>query len=328
MADTDITVRRATEADLQRIVHVGAAALGWKAGEPNEALFRWKHVDNPFGPSPIWLAESGDRLAGYRAFMRWELVNGTGARRTAVRAVDTATHPDFQRRGIFRTLTMQGVEEMTAEGVDVVFNTPNEQSRPGYLKMGWVDVGRLPIAARVTGLGSVLRVARARVAADKWSEATDVGVDAGEWLASVADSDLTALVGSQPLPAGWSTALSADVVRWRYSLEPLRYRVWCPDGADAGVVVFRIRRRGGARECAVGHVLAPDGDAGRRRALLRGLAKAVDADYLLTIGGPDLRAGLVPAPGQGPRLTARSLASDPPAAVDGWSFQLGDIEIF
>ena len=53
---------------------------------------------------------------------------------------------------------MQGVEEMTAEGVDVVFNTPNTQSRPGYLKMGWIDVGRLPVAARPTGLRSLVRL--------------------------------------------------------------------------------------------------------------------------------------------------------------------------
>ena len=323
MVDSDITIRRATEDDLERIIDVGAAALGWKAGEPNEELFRWKHLENPFGPSAIWLAEAGDRLAGYRAFMRWELVGSDGRRWRAVRAVDTATHPDFQRKGIFSRLTMQGVEEITAEGVDMVFNTPNTQSRPGYLKMGWIDVGRLPVAARPTGLGSLLRLRGARAAAEKWSEDSPTGVSASEVLA---DEALGSLVG--PNAVGLSTQRSLELLRWRYRLEPLRYRAWVPDGVDGGVVFFRVRRRGTARECSIGSVLTPAGDAAAGRRLLAGLARAVDADYLLRIGAPDMRAGFVPAPGQGPRLTARALASEPPAQLDGWSFQLGDIELF
>ena len=160
MVDSSITIRRASDADLDEIIAVGAAALGWKPNEPNSELFRWKHVDNPFGASPIWLAEIDGQIAGYRAFMRWELVDASGRLWRAVRAVDTATHPDFQRRGIFSRLTMHAVEEMRDEGGDIVFNTPNTQSRPGYLKMGWIDVGRLPVAIRPTSVSSTLAAGR------------------------------------------------------------------------------------------------------------------------------------------------------------------------
>ncbi len=67
----------------------------------------------------------------------------------AVRAVDTATDPDYQGQGLFTALTMHGLDEVRADGVDFVFNTPNDQSRPGYLKMGWQTVGELPVAVRI-----------------------------------------------------------------------------------------------------------------------------------------------------------------------------------
>ncbi len=59
----------------------------------------------------------------------------------AVRAVDTATHPDHQGRGIFSTLTPTRSRRCGSRA-DLVFNTPNEKSLPGYLKMGWQIVGQ------------------------------------------------------------------------------------------------------------------------------------------------------------------------------------------
>ena len=64
--------------------------------------------------------------------MRWELIRGA-ERLRMVRAVDTATDPDHQGRGIFRRLTERALAELVSEGYDAVFNTPNNQSRPAYL---------------------------------------------------------------------------------------------------------------------------------------------------------------------------------------------------
>ncbi len=58
------------------------------------------------------------------------------------------------------------------DGVDVVFNTPNDQSRPGYLKMGWSEVGRVPVAVRLRSALSARRVAGAlRDDAADWLDA-------------------------------------------------------------------------------------------------------------------------------------------------------------
>jgi hypothetical protein len=257
--------------------------------------------------------------------MRWELVDHTGRTWRAVRAVDTATHPDFQRRGIFSQLTRHAVEEVRAQGVDIVFNTPNTQSRPGYLKMGWIDVGHLPVAFRPTSLTAMTRLVRARTAAAKWSEPSAVGFPATELLST---SSLDDLIASQPASPGLATVWSPELLRWRYQLEPLHYRAWAPDGIKDGVVLFRERKRGAALECSIGHVLAPSGDMHRQRDLLRSLSRVVNADYMLRLGGSDFRSRFMALPNQGPQLTARAVNREPAPSVSDWSFQLGDIELF
>ena len=43
--------------------------------------------------------------------------------------------------GLFQNLSLRAADDVKSEGVDFVFNTPNDQSRPGYIKMGWQLVG-------------------------------------------------------------------------------------------------------------------------------------------------------------------------------------------
>ena len=95
-------------------------------------MWQWKHRNNHFGPSFVRVACDEDgMLVGMRAFMRWKFqVEGRPVR--AVRAVDTATHPDYRRMGIFANLTRQVVEDSTENGVDLIFNTPNGSSLPSY----------------------------------------------------------------------------------------------------------------------------------------------------------------------------------------------------
>ena len=179
----ELLVRRATGDDLAAILDLLSASMKRDPSEPYDALFRWKHIDNPFGPSPSWVAVDGDRMAGFRTFLRWEFRTAMGDVVRAVRAVDTATHPDFQGRGVFTTLTMRAIDDLRAEGVPLIFNTPNEKSRPGYLKMGWSQIGALPTYVRVTKARSLPRVAASRVPARIWSVETDRGVDPAEALA-------------------------------------------------------------------------------------------------------------------------------------------------
>jgi GNAT superfamily N-acetyltransferase len=325
-AKADLVVRPAVEEDTPAIVDLLCQTLGWQPDDRHRALFAWKHRDNPFGPSPSWVAVDGEGIAGVRIFMRWRFLLGDRTVQ-AVRAVDTATHPRARGLGIFRTLTMRGVDEMKAQGVSWVFNTPNDQSLPGYLSMGWQQLGHLPVALRPARLRVMPRLASARVPAELWSAPTSAGVDAASVLAE--EVELSHLLASQPPTSGGvRTARSASYLQWRYGAGPVAYRAMLagPSLRD-GVVFFRVRRRGPATEVAIGDTVVPGGDPRLAGRLGRQVLKASGGDYVIALGSAR-PSGWVRLPRIGPLLTWRALADAEAPAIEKWELSAGDVELF
>ena len=333
-AKPGVSVRRFHPGDLPDVLELLDASLGGgPAGRRPPDFFRWKHLDNPFGPSFLLLAEREGRLVGLRAFMRWRLLAGDRAV-AAARAVDTATHPDFQGMGIFTRLTLAALDEVRGQ-VDLVFNTPNAKSGPGYLKMGWREVGRVPVMVRVR---RPLRLLRGRRPGADPGQVPPVAAPAA---ASVLERgpEVAGLLWREPAADGLATARDLGYLRWRYGAAPLLgYRAVTDerDGELAGLAIFRVRPRGGLWETTVAEVLA-GGDQGTARRLLRRVARAAPADHL-TFAAPAgsaaaraaARGGFLPAPA-GIMLVANPLAGDlrpDPSELGSWSLSLGDLEVF
>jgi hypothetical protein len=249
----------------------------------------------------------------------------------ALRAVDTATHPDHQGRGVFSTLTLGALDELAhpeaGEGGDVgfIFNTPNRRSRPGYLRMGWRGLGRVPVAVR-TGPTAAIRLLGARQPAEKWSQPTDVGVSAAEMLDDT--EGVARLLAARPLTDRLSTTRNPAYLRWRYGLDVLHYRALpAGDRVEDGLVLFRLRRRGPALEATICETI---GLHGRRRIarLVAQVLRQTGADYAIgTRHTLPVPAGL-PVPRQGPELTWREVRPGPPARLGDFDLTLGDIELF
>ena len=142
-----MNIREATQNDIPQILKVLKASLGETSSKKTEEVWRYKHIDNPFGKSLVLVAEEEGEIVGVRAFMRWKWQKGEKIY-SAFRAVDTATHPNHQGKGIFKKLTLKALEIGKERGDHFVFNTPNTQSKPGYLKMGWKEVDKLEIQLR------------------------------------------------------------------------------------------------------------------------------------------------------------------------------------
>ncbi|MCZ2845025.1 MAG: GNAT family N-acetyltransferase [Candidatus Bathyarchaeota archaeon] len=99
-------------------------------------FFKWKHLENPFGKSYGLVAWSGDKIIGLRVFMFWEFIQENKKVLRSIRPVDTVVDSNFRGRGLFKKLTLQGLENCKGQ-YNFIFNTPNNNSLPGYLKMGW-----------------------------------------------------------------------------------------------------------------------------------------------------------------------------------------------
>jgi GNAT superfamily N-acetyltransferase len=137
-------IRKATDRDDDQIIDILKLSLGEMSSPKSLGIWKWKHGKNPFGSSEVLVAETEGALAGVRAMMPWIWQEGNKQYK-AYRAVDTAVHPKHQGKGLFTKLTRQVLIDLEMEGATFIFNTPNQQSLPGYVKMGWKKWGRVPV---------------------------------------------------------------------------------------------------------------------------------------------------------------------------------------
>src|SRR4051794_27767860 len=205
-----LATRPATADDLPGILALARRALGWS--DVSTRFLEWKHLESPFGPSFMWIATDADRVVAFRAFLRWELVDAEGGTVVAARAVDTATDPDHRRRGLFRALTTEALDGMAAAGVQLVWNTPNGSSLPGYLTMGWQEVGRLPALVRPASGRFPVVVLTARRAAGR--EAVATGYGRAAWEVFGGDPAVDALLAGVARPRGLTTRRSQAFLAW------------------------------------------------------------------------------------------------------------------
>jgi hypothetical protein len=128
-------------------------------------LFRWKlGPSNPAGPGILAVAVADDTIAGVMSATMRRMVIGTRSVDGSFTG-DTFTHPDFRRSGsaaetspgttadhylnrsVFGRLVNEVSQALVDRAVEIVYSTPNDQSRPGYCRRGAFEV-----AATASGL--------------------------------------------------------------------------------------------------------------------------------------------------------------------------------
>jgi GNAT superfamily N-acetyltransferase len=312
----EIKIREFDAADLPDVLEVLRRSLGeTPLLKRTPELWRWKHVDNPFGRSLALVAEADGRIAGVRAMLRWDLTTPSGETFRCLRPVDTATDPDFGRRGIFRSLTEAAVSVATDQGIDLIFNTPNKVSGPGYLKMGWQEVGPIGVMVR-----PLLR--RSGGAPE------DVAPDAEAFFGDNADPAGGPVTDRPAL--GLRTPRTPEYMKWRFAGHPTaRYQTISHEGQTA---ILRPNHRSGRKEVVVSELF---GEAPAK--VVRQAARASRAAYLagwFSRGTPEWKAavlgGMIPVPGVSAlTLVANPLRSLPVdvLALSEWDISLGDLEL-
>jgi GNAT superfamily N-acetyltransferase len=311
-----MSVRLFTDDDLPAVLELLRESLGETASlKRTPDLFAWKHLDNPFGRSIMLVSHDGPTITGFRAFMRWELHTPDGRTVRCVRAVDTATHPDYRRMGIFRELTLAAVDAATHDDVQMVFNTPNPRSGAGYLNMGWTQVGTLtPMASPAKGL---LR---------RGGNPDELPVPA-DFVDPVVAVGMRTTPDRAPL--GLRTLRSDDYHAWRFTSHPTARYVQV-DGGDA-TAIARLAFRGHRKELLVSEVY---GD-GMRQAIgrCRTVANTSYIGAFFSKGTPERsaarRAGLVPVPRSGLTLMVRPLRElgIDVTRLSTWDLSLSDLEL-
>jgi hypothetical protein len=327
-------IQPATEGDIAAIVNLLKISLGETLTPKSERYWRWKHIENPFGTSPVLLCREGNDLIGVRAFMRWQWIKD-GQLFRAVRAVDTATHPQHQGKGIFKKLTLSLVSQCTKEGDHFVFNTPNNQSKPGYLKMGWQEVGRLPIGINIQKPISIIKNFLTP------SSATSNVSDEHNQLKYFLEHPSLPGLLSQIAPFQYiRTNMSVSFLRWRYLHVPVASYLAIGEeqgGELTGLIIGRIKQTRFGRELRLTDIFVKNQKPGKLLVhRLRESLNSFQIDYCTFSGaiidqGKQLLGRVSFTASVGPIVTIRRLSMEDLGSFDkfkDWSPSLGDLELF
>lgn len=327
---------------------VGETAASRKTSD----FWHWKHRLNPFGESYsvcAWDEENSSvaRLAGLRTLMHWSLRSPHGTRYDAARPVDTATHPEHQRRGIFSALTRFAIADLENRGTSFIFNTPNSNSLPGYVKMGWQRVARWPVyirPIRVLRVGRRLVARRSSASPPSRGGTSDAALVPWRKFLDEHGNDFEELVSRHErlrTHVGYRTERSLAYLNWRYGSHPeVEYGVlpaFDDQGLWGAVVAREVRGVLGLRALTVTEMFLrmPTAQMGSR--IVGTLARATSCDYLaahFSVGTIERRAlfrsGFLPVPGRGYTFAARALNPVPldPTKPTSWDLSLGELEIF
>lgn len=208
--------------DVEEIINLLTLSL---SDRQTSSFFLWKHFQNPFGKSYGLLAIDQEKIVGVRMFMFWEF-SKNGEILRAIRPVDTITHPDYRGKGIFKSLTLQGLNDCKKD-YDIIFNTPNENSYPGYIKMGWIDLPfKLNFKIAVTNpfyrfSGEIMKQDLSQISISKNTNNTS-----------------------------WSTNHTEDFFKWRY--QDIDYNiVLFKENGDELLLVYRLKKLKGLKTIVI-----------------------------------------------------------------------------
>ncbi|MDF2189668.1 GNAT family N-acetyltransferase [Paraflavitalea sp. CAU 1676] len=330
-------LRPATPEDRPAIIELLRQSLGESSIPKSEALWVWKHEHNPFGPSYVLVAEENGKLIGLRAFMQWSWIRNDRVYRT-VRAVDTATHPDHQGKGIFKKLTLQQLESCRQEGILFVFNTPNGQSKPGYLKMGWVEQGKMPIKFKIL---RPFTVAKARFFdKEKYTGQSEDPSPFQKWTLGVLGSLDRYVQRTNQL----ATLFSPQYISWRYANNPLYSYNYFTDQENY-LLISRIKMHAYTKELRLVDFirLNPQADNGYLNATMKAQVSTFCEQYqidFISLSGQQFQAnkacfnwmGMLPVRRLGPTITLRDLNMKENFQylldTKNWCYSTGDLELF
>jgi len=313
-------IRKAMPNDLPGILRVLKKSLGEASSQKTETVWNYKHGDNPFGKSLVLVACINETIVGVRAFMRWQWQLNKNVF-SAFRAVDTATDPNYQGKGIFKKLTLRALEMAEEEEDNFIFNTPNAQSKPGYLKMGWKEVDKIKLSIRPTNplyYFSNFKDPKYTIDANCSEDKLEL------FLEKYSDRILNTSEIFTPKTRAY--------LKWRYEENKLQnYQVYyCQDLYIAGY----LKSRGKLTELRVSEcIFISDKGKNLARKLLKKWNKDFKANFISYNLASDNLFQLSLKGNYGPALTFKEIQFKTMKEsfflnLENWNYSLGDLELF
>jgi|694.fasta_scaffold03109_14 hypothetical protein len=126
------------ESNLASLTELMKTCFNMKVGQD---YFKWKYFDNPAGEIVAYSASSEGKIISYSGVIP-ELYWENGKVIKIYQAVDTLTHPDFRRHGLFKKLANMCYADIAqSEKAYIILAFPVPVSYDGFVnKLGWEKV--------------------------------------------------------------------------------------------------------------------------------------------------------------------------------------------
>jgi hypothetical protein len=328
----ELTIRLFQAHDEPAVLKLLGSSFGeWPRGVLDGArseYFRWKHLEGPFGRSLMVVVELHGSIAGFYAYMPW-LLRAKGRTVATLRAVDLAIDRRHRMAGI--SLALRSAMEFSRD-VEFVWGNPNGASARGGRRLGRPEV---------RGLRSFLhpcaRLPRTLLSSARRARERDLRPAPAQTPAASALADQTLLdrlrVPVELHDERLATLKHDDYLRWRYGRWSSYRAVRLDAPGEAGLAIFRHRRHGRFVLADVCELLLERRDAGLERRLLRRVAAAAQADFVLCNFSSRRNATALGSLGYRTRETLMALVLSEqlpldPAAPGSWALSRGDLELF
>jgi predicted N-acetyltransferase YhbS len=199
-------------------------------------FWKWKYESSPYGQAIVHGIFENNRIVACGSLWPISIKHGNQSIK-ALEPCDTAVHPDFRRKGLFKLLNQTRMQAAIDTGATLIFNFPNSNSLPGYVRDGWFSIGRVPWFVRVMKPFSIIMDHR------RDGPVSKLGVPQ-EWMLDISktvelDGQLEAIYSHLSLdrvPGYW---------QWRFNDHPTRqYGLVGGDGNDFAVFTLSIMANG------------------------------------------------------------------------------------
>lgn len=140
--DLALNMREYKEGDEQAIVNLLDIVFGAWSSKGGLNYWKWLYKDNPAGRPIIRIAEYDKKVVGHYAIFPVRMKVREGCI-LGSQSVDTAVHPEYRGRGIFKTLASKVYAEAGKSGIPLTYGF-TDIKMPAYKgftkKLGWKHI--------------------------------------------------------------------------------------------------------------------------------------------------------------------------------------------
>jgi hypothetical protein len=117
-------------------------ATSFRSFKPSLTYLNWLYFENPRGSVRGYDAYDGETLVAHYACIPFRI---NAFEHNSLLSLNTATHPDYQGRGLFRVLANRTFESVSETFANVI-GVANSQSVGGFVKhLGFREIGNLDL---------------------------------------------------------------------------------------------------------------------------------------------------------------------------------------